>query len=63
MPLAKVPDDRPLNNRYWVFAGGLTNVNVVITVTDSQTGVIKTYTNLQGTAFRPIQDTSAFAGP
>jgi hypothetical protein len=34
MTLAKVPDGRPVNNRYWVFAGGLTNVNV-ITVTDS----------------------------
>jgi hypothetical protein len=59
----KVVDGRPVNNRYWVFAGGLTNVNVVITVTDSQTGTVNSYTNPQGTAFQPIQDTSAFAGP
>lgn len=47
--------------RYWVFAGGLTNVRTVITVTDSRTGVRKTYTNPQRQAFQPIQDTSAFA--
>jgi hypothetical protein len=58
----KVVDGRPLNNRFWVFAGGLTNVNVVITVTDTQTGAFKNYVNPQGTAFQPIQDTSAFPG-
>jgi uncharacterized metal-binding protein len=47
--------------RYWVFAGGLTNVQVVLTVTDTQSGITKTYTNPQGTAFAPIQDTNAFA--
>ena len=26
------------NNRYWVFAGGLTNVRTVITITDTKTG-------------------------
>ena len=46
---------------YWVFAGGLTNVRTVITVTDTQTGVTKTYINPQSTAFQPIQDTGAFA--
>ena len=48
-------------DRFWVFAGGLTNVAVDITVTDSQTGVVKTYQNPQETAFLPIQDTDAFA--
>lgn len=47
--------------RFWVFAGGLTNVQTVITVTDTATGAVKTYTNPQGTAFQPIQDTGAFA--
>jgi len=50
-----------LNAHYWVFAGGLTNVQVVITVTDTSTGIQKTYTNPQSTAFKPIQDTAAFA--
>ena len=58
----KVVDGRAVNNRFWVFAGGLTNVDVVITVTDTQTGATQTYHNPQGIAFRPIQDTSAFAG-
>jgi hypothetical protein len=49
------------NNRYWVFAGGLTDVRVRITVTDTLREVVKQYTNPQGTAFKPIQDTGAFA--
>jgi hypothetical protein len=49
-----------LNNRFWVYAGGLTNVQVNVTVTDTMTGAVKTYTNPQGAAFRPVQDTSAF---
>jgi hypothetical protein len=46
--------------RYWTFAGGLTNVNVILTVTDTQTGTIQTHANPQGTPFQPIQDTNAF---
>ena len=48
-------------NGYWVFAGGLTDVRVTLTVTDTQTGAVKQYTNPQGTPFAPIQDTSAFS--
>ncbi|HXO22819.1 MAG TPA: fibronectin type III domain-containing protein [Thermoanaerobaculia bacterium] len=58
--IVKVLDGCALNNRFWVFAGGLTNVETVLTVTDSQTGIMKTYTNHQRTPFQPIQDTSAF---
>jgi len=56
----KVLDACGLNGKHWVFAGGLTDVEAQIRVTDTQTGAVKTYTNPQGTAFRPIQDTSAF---
>ena len=49
-----------VNQKYWVFAGGLTDVQVDITVTDTQAGTVRTYHNPQGTAFQPIQDTSAF---
>ena len=59
--IVKVLDACGFNDRYWVFMGGLTNVNTVITVTDTETGASKTYTNPQGTAFKPIQDTGAFA--
>ena len=48
-------------NRYWVFAGGLTDVEVTLTVTDTQTGGVKQYTNPRGTKFAPVQDTNAFA--
>jgi Leucine-rich repeat (LRR) protein len=49
------------NNRFWVYAGGLTNVQVTVTVTDTANGTVRTYMNPQGTSFRPIQDSSAFA--
>ena len=46
--------------KYWVFAGGLTDVEVEITVTDTQTGEQKTYDNVLGVPFAPVQDTDAF---
>lgn len=50
-----------LNSRYWVFAGGLTDVKVDLTVTDYETNTARTYSNSQGKPFEPIQDTGAFA--
>ena len=47
--------------RYWVFAGGLTNVRVDLTVTDTETGARKSYANPLNKPFQPIQDTDAFA--
>lgn len=55
----KVLDGCGLNRYFWVFAGGLTNVEVTITVTDTVTGRSRTYDNAQNTAFQPIQDTRA----
>jgi hypothetical protein len=49
--------------RFWVFAGGLTNVAVQMTVADTMTGATKTYRNRQGTPFAPLQDTAAFPCP
>jgi hypothetical protein len=59
--VVKVLDGCTLNQRYWVFAGGLTDVRTEVTVTDTTTGEVETYINPQGTAFLPIQDTDAFA--
>jgi len=59
--IVKVLEGCSSNSHRWVFASGLTNVQVTMTVTDTQTGAAKTYTNPQGTAFVPIQDTSAFS--
>jgi len=44
---------------YWVFAGGLTDVRVVLAVTDTQTGEVAGYANPLGEPFQPIQDTQA----
>jgi len=59
--VVKVLDGCPVNDRYWVFAGGLTNVEVTMTVTDTEAGVSQPYANPRGTPFQPIQDTGAFA--
>jgi CSLREA domain-containing protein len=49
------------SNRFIVFASGLTSVRVNLTVTDTRTGQVKTYTNPLGQAFRLIQDSTTFA--
>lgn len=58
--VVKVLDGCSFNSAYWVFAGGLTNVLVEMTVLDTRTGRAKTYVNPQLTEFDPIQDTVAF---
>jgi photosystem II stability/assembly factor-like uncharacterized protein len=47
-------------NRYWVFAAGLTNVEVDIHVLDTVTDEEWTHTNDLGSSFAPVQDTDAF---
>ena len=59
--VVKVLDGCRINKRYWVFAGGLTDVEVIMKVIDSQTGVAATYYNKPGTAFQPVQDQETFA--
>ncbi len=59
--VVKVLNGCSINTRYWVFAGGLTNVKVTMTVTDMQNATVKTYINNLDTPFAPIQDTNAFA--
>jgi streptogramin lyase len=59
--VVKVLDGCSTNQHQWAFAAGLTNVEVTTTVTDTFSGLSKTYTNAQGTPFAPIQDTAAFA--
>lgn len=59
----KVLNACSISTSQWVFASGMTNVQVVLKVTDTKTGNIRTYTNSLGSAFVPIQDTAAFACP
>ncbi len=47
-------------NSFWVFTAGLTNVQVDITVTDTETNQVKTYSNNQGDVFEAVLDTGAF---
>ena len=59
--LVKVLDGCSLSQRFWVFAAGMTNVEVTLSVTDTWAHQTRTYTNPLGRAFVPIQDTSAFS--
>jgi hypothetical protein len=59
--VVKILNGCGVNNHYWVFAGGLTNVATAIRVRDTKTGAVKTYSTSVGTPFPPIQDTQAFA--
>ncbi|MGE5413872.1 MAG: PKD domain-containing protein [Syntrophomonadaceae bacterium] len=59
--VVKVLNACGLNNHYWVFAAGLTNVLATLTIVDEHTGAQKQYVNPQGTPFAPIQETGAFA--
>lgn len=58
---AKAVDGCSANGHEWVFISGMTNVSTRIEVTDVQTAMHKTYTNAQGTAFAPVQDTGTFS--
>ena len=58
--IVKVLDGCEVNQHDWVFAAGLTNVEVTTTVTDTYSGLSRIYTNAQATPFAPVQDTAAF---
>jgi ELWxxDGT repeat protein len=55
----KVLDGRSLNGKFWVFYGALSNVEYSLHVTDTQTGIVRTYTNPRG-RFASVADTGAF---
>lgn len=57
--IIKVLDGRPLNQSWWVFYGALSSVEYRVTITDTVTGAIKTYTNPSGN-LGSVADTSAF---
>jgi hypothetical protein len=60
--IVKVLDGCGVNGHFWVLAGGLTEVEVVVNVTDTVTGSTKTYTNPQGNPFSLISDELTFGG-
>jgi|CXWL01.1.fsa_nt_gi hypothetical protein len=48
-------------DRWWVFVSSGTNVEYALTVTDTETGAVRTYANPLGLAAPLIPDTDAFA--
>ena len=58
--VVKVLDGTPINDRFWVFYGALSNVRYSMTVTDTLTGAVRVYDNPAG-SFASVGDTDAFA--
>ena len=58
--LAKVLDGCALNDRIWVFTAGMTDVNVLVRVTNLATGAVWTQTSPKGQTYKTTLDTSAF---
>lgn len=56
----KIIDGRALNNSYWVFYNGLTDLEYTLTVRENATGRTKTYIKHAGNTECGAQDTSAF---
>ena len=59
--VVKVINACSFTQRFWVFSGGLTNVEVEMTVEDTESGEVNVYLNPLGEPFQPIQDTEVFA--
>jgi ELWxxDGT repeat protein len=57
--VVKLLDGHPVNGHFWLFYGALSNVEYTVTVTDTQTGTMKTYKNPSG-RFASVADTEAF---
>ena len=56
----KIIDGRLLNNTFWVFYNGLTDLEYTLTVRENGTGRVKTYHKSAGNTECGAQDTSAF---
>gem|GEM_PF-2393982 len=59
--LVKVLDGCDVNDHFWVFFAGATNVEFTLTVIDTQSSQQKTYFNPQGQPANAVTDTAAFA--
>ena len=57
--MVKTLDGCAITGHFWVFAAGLTDVEVDLQVLDTQSGLFATYRNPQATPFAPIQDVFA----
>jgi hypothetical protein len=57
--MVKVLDARAIDGHFWVFYGALSDVAYTITITDTESGAVRTYENPAGT-LASVADTSAF---
>jgi hypothetical protein len=57
--MVKVLDGTAVNGHFWVYGGGLSNVEYTLTVTDTSTGAERTYRNPAG-QFASLADVGAF---
>jgi hypothetical protein len=58
--VVKVLDGCSYNERFWVFAAGLTNVGVRLKVRDTHSGQSWVHDTMVGDPFEPVLDTGAF---
>jgi hypothetical protein len=58
----KVVDGGVVNQRFWIFVGGLTDVEYDLQITDAVTGAVWRRHNDGGT-LRSVADTDAFPSP
>ena len=59
--LIKVLDACSINNHFWVFAAATTDLGYTLTVTDTESGAVRTYTNAAGSPAPATTDGTAFA--
>ena len=52
----KLVDNCAAGNKVWVFIAGLTNLRIIVTITDMSTGLTRYYINPNNTVFRTIVD-------
>ncbi|MCY3907531.1 MAG: hypothetical protein OXF63_09820 [Anaerolineaceae bacterium] len=59
--VTKVLDGCDIDGHFWIYAAGMTDMETVLTVSDSETGRAATYYNPIGRTFTTVQDHQAFA--
>jgi hypothetical protein len=57
--VVKVLDGCGVTDHFWVYAGGLTDLGITMTVTDVERDVAKTYQNVLGTPWTTLTDVQA----
>lgn len=58
--MVKILNACPIGSTYWVFSAATTDVQYTLTITDSKSGQVKTYTHALGTPAPAITDTNPF---